>query len=140
MAGPLPGTRRPVAHRGGGITGQPPPWLRRNNRLRDWLDRNHARAGLCELLFWWLGLRPVVSLQTAESSNLESVLFEYGRGTRGSASAVSSGQDGLVLRQFAETVLELRHRDVDGPFVPAELLDLLRLADIQENGVAHGHD
>jgi len=78
------------------------------------------------------GLRPLVPLQTAEAGNLESVLLEYGRGTRGSASAVSSGEDGLVLRQFAETLLELRHGNVDGPLVPAELLDLLRLADVQE--------
>lgn len=138
MAGSLPGPRRPLARRGRGITCQPAAAATIAFGIGS--ERNHVRAGLGELLLGCLGLRPVISLQTAESSNLESVLFEYGRGTRGSASAVSSGEDGLVFRQLAETLLELRHRNVDRALVAAELLDLLRLADIQENGVAHGHD
>lgn len=31
------------------------------------------------------------------------MLDQQGRGTRGSASAVSSGEDGFVLRQFVES-------------------------------------
>ena len=31
------------------------------------------------------------------------MLDQQGRGTRGSASAVSSGENGLVLRQFVES-------------------------------------
>jgi hypothetical protein len=59
---------------------------------------NAAFERVDALLLGRLGLRPLVPLQTTEAGNLESVLLEYGRGTRGSASAVSSGQDSLVLR------------------------------------------
>jgi len=82
-----------------------------------------------------LHVSALVSLQAAEPSNFESVRLEYGRGTRGSASAVSSSEDRLVLSQLAETLLELRQRDVDRTLIASELLDLLGLANVEEDHV-----
>ena len=45
-----------------------------------------------------LHLGALVLSQSAEPGDFESVLFEHGRGTRGSASAVSSGEYEFVLR------------------------------------------
>src|SRR5262245_3939537 len=109
---------------------KPPPASRRSRRT----------TGLLPALLDRLQLVPLVASQPAESGDLESVLLEYGRGTRGSASAVSSREDGLVLRQFAEALLELGDGNVDVALVAAGLLDLLRLADVEEEGARVGHD
>jgi len=49
----------------------------------------------------------VVAFEAAEGDHLESARFEHGRGTRGTAAAVSGGEDRTVLRQLTEARFEL---------------------------------
>ena len=45
-----------------------------------------------------IDLLAVVVSHPAETDDLEPIFFQQGRGTRGSSSAVSGGEDGFVLR------------------------------------------
>ena len=71
-----------------------------------------ARVGL---LFGRLGVElvPLVISKAAEPGRLESVFFQYSRGTRGSSTAVSGGENYFVFRQLVDALLELRDRNID---------------------------
>src|SRR5438552_15561071 len=85
-------------------------------------SRGRSGRGCCSSR---LELAALVVLQAAEPGDLEPVLLEQSRGTRGSSPALSSGEDRPVLWKLAETALELAHRDVDVAFAAGPLFELL---------------
>jgi len=74
---------------------------------------------------------PRVISQAAEAEHVEAVFLQQSRGPRGSATAVSGGEDGPVPRKLIEAGLELIDRYVGVALDRAELFDLRRLPDVQ---------
>jgi hypothetical protein len=74
---------------------------------------------------------PRVVPQAAEAEHVEAVFLQQSRGTRGSATAVSGGEDGAVPRKLIEAGLELIDRYVGVALDSAELFDLRGLSDVQ---------
>lgn len=62
-------------------------------------------------------------------------LGEYVRGTRGSASAVSSSDDGSVPGDFLHALFQLAERNVDVALERAEFFDFLRFTNIEKEHV-----
>jgi len=60
---------------------------------------------------------------------------EHVRGTRGSASAVSSGDDGLVLGDLGHTLFEFANGNIYVTLEGSEFFDLLGFADVEEEHV-----
>src|SRR6266542_3389000 len=75
---------------------------------------------------------PPVLRQTTGPQRFEAVLFEYGRGTRGSATLISKGDDYSVFGNFLEAGFQLAKRNIDITLDAAQSRDLVRLANIEE--------
>lgn len=82
---------------------------------------------------WFLFFPPV--LESTGSSYFVARFGEHVRGTRGSASAVSSSDDRFVFGDFAHPLFEFANGDVDVAGEGTEFRNFLRFADIEEEHV-----
>ena len=72
-----------------------------------------------------------VGAQTTECDNFETVFLQQGRGTRGSSTAVSGGEDGTIPRHLLEPVGKLLNRNVEVALDGAALLEFLGAAYVE---------
>lgn len=77
-----------------------------------------------------------VFLESARPHDLKTLLQEELRGTRGTFASGSGGEDDPVPRKFLPSLGKFVQGDVDGSRQSSQLLDLLRAAHIQDEGLA----
>ena len=76
-------------------------------------------------------LLPRVVPQAAKAVYIEAVFLQQSRGTRGSATAASGGEDRPVLRKLIEAGLELIDWYVGVALDRADLFDLFGISDVE---------